>query len=529
MKLLFSYLLTLWLLPVGSMVSPVHSIASRMAAGPQTANRIARESFPSTVLLLADSPRGKHVSLGSGFFVSPNTILTNYHVIRGATRIYAKMIGSTTLLPVERVISTNAKRDLALLAVRGIEAPALRLGASSRLNVGQDIFVIGNPEGLEGTLSTGIISGFRELGGEQYIQITAPISHGSSGGPVLNASGEVIGVAVASLKQGQSLNFAIPIDDVKALLSPNVAVGGVKAAPRNNFDKIAKCEKEFRAQPKSATSYTDLGECYMYLANEKAIDAFKTAISLNPDHAAAYRGLADAYDAASHDRNGLMAAVDALKIASKLQPTADIYCRLGLEYRMLAAFDEADAVGFTDLARQSFLKSLSLAAPDDWANLDCGYGGVGQISLERGDYDDAISNFSKYARVLAAVATFGDEYHGLWEAYEATGHFQEGIANFEDLVSTFKHRLERLRLAKPRDGFSEEVATAINFAWAHLSIGMMYVYAGDKTRALEQYKFLKAMGENGLLGAHENASKAAKWEGVELSKKLLDAIFPSRQ
>jgi hypothetical protein len=172
------------------------------------------------------------VSQGSGFFVSSNTIVTNYHVIRGATRIYAKRIGSETLLPVERVVSEDPKRDLALLAVRGVDAPALRLGAYSSLTIGQDIFVIGNPEGLEGTLSTGIISGFRQSAGNRYIQITAPISHGSSGGPVLNASGEVIGVAVAFKSQGQNLNFAIPVDDVKALLSPtNAGVGHLDPVP----------------------------------------------------------------------------------------------------------------------------------------------------------------------------------------------------------------------------------------------------------------------------------------------------------
>jgi hypothetical protein len=129
------------------------------------------------------------------------------------------MMGSKTLIPVDRVMNADARRDLALLEVHDAATPALRLGAYSKLEIGQEIFVIGNPEGLEGTISTGIISGLRELRGDRYIQITAPISHGSSGGAVINSAGEVIGVATFILGEGQNLNFAIPVDDIRPLLS----------------------------------------------------------------------------------------------------------------------------------------------------------------------------------------------------------------------------------------------------------------------------------------------------------------------
>jgi hypothetical protein len=88
------------------------------------------------------------------------------------------------------------------------------------VQVGDPVYAVGNPQGLEGTFSQGIISSIRDAGLDKLLQITAPISLGSSGGPVLNSKGEVIGVSVATFKAGQNLNFAIPSNYLKALL-PN--------------------------------------------------------------------------------------------------------------------------------------------------------------------------------------------------------------------------------------------------------------------------------------------------------------------
>ena len=91
--------------------------------------------------------------------------------------------------------------------------------SGDKAETGDPVFVIGNPEGLEKTLSQGIVSGVRKLDGRTLLQITSPISHGSSGGPVLNAKGEVEGVAVSMLTEGQNLNFAVPANAVIAFLS----------------------------------------------------------------------------------------------------------------------------------------------------------------------------------------------------------------------------------------------------------------------------------------------------------------------
>src|SRR5580704_5082482 len=162
----------------------------------QTAREVARKAFPSVVLILAPQAKGKTVSLGSGFFVNDGIVATNYHVVKGSRTLYAKLIGKEESFAFAKVLATDTEKDLALLSVPGLLASALKL-AESDLEVGDEVYAIGNPEGLEGTLSQGIVSGIREIGGRHYIQITAAISHGSSGGPILNKNGEVVGIAVA--------------------------------------------------------------------------------------------------------------------------------------------------------------------------------------------------------------------------------------------------------------------------------------------------------------------------------------------
>lgn len=184
----------------------------------QDVRQIAAKTFPSVVLLVLEDANGQPVSLGSGFFVHENVIATNMHVIGGAARGYAKLVGQKTKFEIAGIMATDSALDLALLGMGDVRVASLPLGDSSEVAVGDEVYVVGNPQGLEGTFSQGIVSGVRKVGTDTLFQITAPISPGSSGGPVLNNHGNVIGVAVATLRGGQNLNFAIPASYLKALL-----------------------------------------------------------------------------------------------------------------------------------------------------------------------------------------------------------------------------------------------------------------------------------------------------------------------
>ena len=185
----------------------------------QTPQQIAQKAFQSTVLLVMEDTNGQPLSLGSGFFVGDGQIATNLHVVEGAARGYAKLVGQETKFNIEGYTAIDEKRDLIILKVTAFGTQEVSLGNSDLAQVGETVYAVGNPRGLEGTFSDGIISSIRPVGTDKLIQITAPLSPGSSGGPVLNRKGEVIGVSVLTIRDGQNLNFAIPSNYLKTLLT----------------------------------------------------------------------------------------------------------------------------------------------------------------------------------------------------------------------------------------------------------------------------------------------------------------------
>ena len=199
------------------------------AANAQTAQQIAQNAFGSTVLLVMEDANGQPVGLGSGFFVRPNQIATNLHVVEDAARGYAKLVGRQTKHDIVGMTAIDAKRDLVILKVSALGTKSLSLGDSDTVQVGETVYAVGNPHGLEGTFSQGIISSVRRVGADKLLQLTAPISPGSSGGPVLNSKGKVIGVSVATFRRGQNLNFAIPSYYLTALVA---RVGAAKPLSR---------------------------------------------------------------------------------------------------------------------------------------------------------------------------------------------------------------------------------------------------------------------------------------------------------
>jgi len=185
----------------------------------QTPQQIAQKAFRSTVLLVMEDAKGQPLSFGSGFFVGHQQIATNLHVVEGAARGYAKLVSTETKFNIEGYTAIDTQRDLKILRVAAHCTMAMSLGNSHFTQVGEAVYAVSNPRGLERTFSEGIISSIRPVGNDKLIQITAPLSPGSSGGPVLNRRGQVIGVSVFTIRDGQNLNFAIPSNYLKTLLT----------------------------------------------------------------------------------------------------------------------------------------------------------------------------------------------------------------------------------------------------------------------------------------------------------------------
>jgi hypothetical protein len=191
-------------------------LAPHAAAAQPDVVSITRRAGPAVVTLHAYNAAGQRASLGSGFFLPDGRIATNRHVVEGAARISVTSADDRQLGSAEYAEAVGSNADLAILPRIGT-TPATIPVATRMPEPGEAVVVIGAPEGLSNTVSTGIVSAIRRIRGRTLVQITAPISHGSSGGPVMNMRGEVIGVSVSVLSEGQNLNFAVPASELTTL------------------------------------------------------------------------------------------------------------------------------------------------------------------------------------------------------------------------------------------------------------------------------------------------------------------------
>jgi V8-like Glu-specific endopeptidase len=185
--------------------------------GQDTTEQVVKKCSDAVVLIFV-SDSGKETGLGSGFIISPDgKIVTNYHVIKDAQKALVKLTNGA-FFPVESVLVSDSVEDLAVIKVAGRNLPTLKIADSDAVQVGERVVAIGSPLGLESTVSDGIVSALRKEGSASWIQTTAPVSPGNSGGPLLRLDGSVVGVITWGLKLGQNLNFAASSNEVSALV-----------------------------------------------------------------------------------------------------------------------------------------------------------------------------------------------------------------------------------------------------------------------------------------------------------------------
>ncbi len=191
---------------------------------PMSASEISEKVSPAVFYIEVYDKNSSPLGSGSGFFISNNgTAVTNYHVIQDS---YSAQITTTNgeKHNVSAVIAFDEALDVAIIrvdksaisgnAVSGF--PSVTIADSDNIKAGQTVFTLGSPLGLQNTISSGIISNVNQIIGEDsFIQITAPISHGSSGGALVNEYGEILGITAAGIDEAQNIGFAIPINAIK--------------------------------------------------------------------------------------------------------------------------------------------------------------------------------------------------------------------------------------------------------------------------------------------------------------------------
>jgi curli biogenesis system outer membrane secretion channel CsgG/V8-like Glu-specific endopeptidase len=198
--------------------SPISTSNSSVTNMSMSIEGLVQVASPAIVMITTVSNSGG--GLGSGFLISSDgTIVTNYHVIKGAEGLGVKFAQDKELVTNISVIKTDAVRDIALIKINTpVNATPLSLGDSEQITVGERVVAIGNPQGLQNTVSDGLVSAVRDSDGVKQIQISVPISPGSSGGALINMRGQVIGITSSGIDKAQNLNFAIPINYVKEYL-----------------------------------------------------------------------------------------------------------------------------------------------------------------------------------------------------------------------------------------------------------------------------------------------------------------------
>ena len=303
----------------------------------ETLPDLVRRVKPSVVAVTTYDANGEALMTGSGFFVSPGRVATNLHVVRGASRAEIKTLdGKGRVYPVTGTLAIDEEGDLALL---GVDMPPERGRvaelATSLPDEGEQIFVIGNPLKLEGSVSDGIVSAVREVPNlGRIIQITAPISHGNSGSPVFNLHGQVLGVVTIKVTNGQNINLAIAaarIDQLKAdKLRPLTEISsknktelaeslyrmGLDSLWLGNYDNaVGYFENAVNKNPKRAEAWVQVGYCKVKQGkNVDAIRAYQQALQLKPDDPEIHNKLGDAFYYAGRLREAIESYTEAVRL-----------------------------------------------------------------------------------------------------------------------------------------------------------------------------------------------------------------------
>lgn len=229
------------------LLQAIPAYAQQKTSGDGDWAEVIRKTMPAVVSIDILNSDGAKRGSGTGFIVqSDGVIVTNHHVVRAGTRL-SVVTHAGERYEVKGVIAYDVVKDFAIIRIPAVELPTLRLGNSNNIEVGDNVLAIGDSLGfLTGTVSTGIVSAKnREAQGSTWIQVTAPVSHGNSGGPLLNRNGEVIGVIQGGWDNGQNLNVAVPINFVRGSLQLGTSIN-------YSLTQVAKEWREIEAASQKA-------------------------------------------------------------------------------------------------------------------------------------------------------------------------------------------------------------------------------------------------------------------------------------
>jgi tetratricopeptide (TPR) repeat protein len=445
---------------------------------------------PSVVTIQTLDPRNEPQGLGTGFFIGDQGhLITNFHVMENAYSAKVRTPGGHTY-PVSGVLGEDRAVDLIMLAVDlpADESRGLKLSEATPA-IADRVVVVGSPLGLEQTVSEGIVSAVREVPGVGPIfQLSAPISRGSSGSPVMDRRGRVIGVVSFQAQAGQNLNFAVSAAKILALetrpeplpmaewalertthqpgAARELCQKGLTFAIRGEYKEALSYYREAAERsPGDATAWYGLGNCYVGLEQpEEAVEAYRQVVANDPDNPSAHHNL-------------------------------------GRYFSELGRYEEAIA---------SFQTATSLA-PDHLPSLF-------DMAVTLGKMDRHLEEKAAYENVVRLRPDFYLAYHQMGLACQQLGLYTEAIAAQEKALE-IKPDFARAHFAlglvfealkdRPRElaAYREAIRTDPEFVPAHYRLGLRYLEDGDRPHAFDQYKILKELD-------------------MEAAASLFDRIYP---
>jgi S1-C subfamily serine protease len=199
------------------MAIPICAQGNKSKVAALSAMEIFKRALPSVVAMDCMGPNGVRISTASGFIVSDNgRILTSFHVIQNCASMSVRLSNGDAYDSVN-VVDSDERKDIALVRIKAVSLPVIALGDSDAIQVGQKIYSIGNPSGLQNTLQEGLVSGTLPLPGYRLMQVSASLNPGNSGGPILNDRCQVVGITKSKISTAENLGFAVPINYAKGL------------------------------------------------------------------------------------------------------------------------------------------------------------------------------------------------------------------------------------------------------------------------------------------------------------------------
>jgi len=442
--------------------------------------KLVNEIRPAVVTVIVYDINQAVANIGSGFFIDKyGHLITNYHVLDGKYTAEVKTAEGNTY-PIKLIVADNKATDLVKVLV---DIPRKKFKwvktADSLPSIAERVLVVGSPMGLEQTVSEGIVSSIREIPSVgEFFQMSAPISPGSSGSPVINLKGQVVGVATFQMVRGQNLNFAVSVKSVRKLKPVKADMSMPLWTFNNSLNQPGLAEKLCRQgysfsingedqkaleffqeaiekDPGNTMAWNGLGYCHVGMNNPAAaLEAYQQAIKTNPGDEALYYNLGNYYVKLGQPQEAIKAYRQAIRMMPAFE---EAHFRLGVVYSQLGRLDEGKN------AFETVIRLNPDAVPAHFS--------VGMAYAQLGRYKDALKANQEVLRIDPGFAP----------AHNNIGMVHKRLGNAGLEIESYKRAIR----IDP------------DFAIAHYNLGVALLQSGDKAAALDEYKILKDLDQQG--------------------------------